>query len=181
MKHCIVYFLILLSATTCYSEEKESKSWYEVFFSPLPTPSELARMRSGFRDGDDSSMVVQAIKKYKGLRPIVNLPAFKIIESSRENAEVDVEILTSVGAGISYQIMRPVKDKDRWYTTFSFSPLTALLSGNSSGDSALDLSLALTIGFFNNMFMVGIGYDLGVVSDRSRYFGLMSVGINFNN
>ena len=113
------------------------------------------------------------------LRPVVNIPAFKVIESNRDNAEVDVLMLSSVGGGISLQNIKRVNGKP--YCNFSWSPVTFLLSGNLASDNPIDLSVATSFGIFNNLIMIGVGYDFGMVENRSRFFGLLSFGINFNN
>lgn len=121
-------------------------------------------------------------------RPQVAIPAFKLIESSREDAKIDALVLTSVGGGISLQKIKEVtvtntngrpeiKSKVEW----SWSPITVLFSADSGADNPIDIALATTFGFFNNLVMIGGGYDLGSVTGRSRWFGLLSVGVNFNN
>jgi len=114
-------------------------------------------------------------------RPIVSLPAFKITESTRPDAKVDALLLTSTGGGISIQKLVYNKEKKRYESSFSWSPVSILLSGNLSADNPIDLSYLTSLGFFNNIVMFGIGYDLGTVSGRSRLFGALSIGINFNN
>lgn len=114
-------------------------------------------------------------------RPVVTLPALKLVETNREDAKVDALLLTSTGGGISWQKLKYDEEDEKWKSTFSVSPITILLSGNLSADTPIDISYAATVGFFNNLIMVGGGYDLGSVSGRSRFFGLISIGINFNN
>lgn len=113
-------------------------------------------------------------------RPVVSIPALKILESERKDALIDALLLTSTGGGISLQ--RVFKDKDgRFESDISWSPITFLLSGNLTADSPLDLSVASTFGIANNAIMIGLGYDLGEVIDRNRLFFVLSIGINFNN
>jgi hypothetical protein len=115
----------------------------------------------------------------------VTLPAFKITGSTRPNATVDALLLTSTGGGISWQKLAFKKDDNekegRWKCIFSWSPATILLSGNLTSDHPVDIAYATTLGFFNNLLMIGGGYDLGVVTGRSRFFGVLSIGLNFNN
>jgi len=114
-------------------------------------------------------------------RPVVTIPALRLTQSTRANAVVDAFLLTSVGGGLSWQRLRWDPARKRYESTFSVSPATVLLAGRIAGDNTLDVSYAATVGFFNNLLMAGAGYDLGTVKSRSRWFGLLSIGINFNN
>lgn len=114
-------------------------------------------------------------------RPTVNIPAFKITESVRPEAEVDVSMLTSVGGGLALQSLG-TDQNGKTISKLSWSPITVLMSGNLTNSSnPIDLSVASTIGVFDDVIMFGGGYDLGAVEGRSRWFGLISIGINFNN
>ncbi|MBL4709439.1 MAG: hypothetical protein JKY48_13460 [Flavobacteriales bacterium] len=114
------------------------------------------------------------------------VPAFKIFETDKKGRDLDGRVLTSIGSGL--QIERFVSRRERGeansayrrVSTFSYSPLTVLLSGN--GEAFLDVSLAQTIGLLNNTIQFGGGYDFGEVdADRKgRWFFLLSVGVNLN-
>lgn len=110
-------------------------------------------------------------------KPMVQIPALKVVKSKRANAELDASFFTSAGGGISLQ--RTILKGTNNYTTFSTS-LIALVNGDTSKDDPLDLSCALTIGFFDNILQLGIGRDFGSVNG-SRWFGLLSAGINLTN
>lgn len=140
------------------------------FFKPIPPPDVQALV--------DDPVNGAVTKEW---RPIVNLPAFKLVESSRENAQVDALVLTSTGGGVAWQKLKYDSATKKWKSLISVSPATILLSGNLSANSPIDIAYAATVGFLNNYIMVGAGYDLGTVEGRSRVFGLLSVGINFNN
>lgn len=120
-------------------------------------------------------------------RGAATIPALKLVESTRPDALLDGYAFTSAGGGITYQKLEwqsegddPLKGK--WVSKFSWSPLTVLLVGNFDDNTAIDPSLATTVGFFQNLFMLGVGVDLGSVpSGRSRLFGALSININFNN
>lgn len=139
------------------------------FFKPIekPTAAQIAADRT--------------VAEKSSWRPVVTLPALKLVETSREDAKIDALLLTSTGGGISWQKLKYDEEDEKWKSTFSVSPITILLSGNLSSETPIDISYAATVGFFNNLIMVGGGYDLGSVSGRSRFFGLISIGINFNN
>ncbi len=145
---------------------------------PVPPPDSLAA------DVARKSLAAKHHSK-KVWRAVAAIPAIKVTESTRENALLDASVLTSVGGGISWQKLSWDSSKDvagGWTSTFSFSPATLLLSGDfSEGGTDLDLAYAATVGFWDNLIMAGIGVDLGEVSERSRVFGLLSFGINFNN
>ncbi len=111
----------------------------------------------------------------------VTIPALKVVETSRDGAVVDVFLLTSTGGGIVYQKVVRENETSPWRSVFAWSPGTILLSGNlTDSNSAIDIAYAQTIGFFDNKLQFGFGVDLGVVKDRSRFFGLLSIGININ-
>ncbi|KAA3597449.1 MAG: hypothetical protein DWQ06_13680 [Calditrichaeota bacterium] len=158
-----VIFVFLFQS---FAFSDSGSSVIDSFFSPIPKP-------------DSTDMKTKKCK----WRPSAVLPAFKITESSRDNSKVDVSILTSVGGGISLQKLKYNDEIKKWESTFSWSPLTILLSGKvNEENTTIDLSLATTFGFFNDWIMIGAGYDLGSVSEnRNRFFGLLSVGINRNN
>ena len=150
----LVTLLIMLLSSNIYSQA------FNKMFSPVP--------EAGASIGDTK----------KEWRPIVNIPAIKIIESQRENAELDALLLTSTGGGISYQKME--FDGTKWKSKWSLSPATFLLTGNIA-DNNVDISWAATFGFLNNLIMVGAGRDFGQVEGRSRWFGVLSIGVNLNN
>lgn len=114
-------------------------------------------------------------------RPIVAIPAFKVTESTRPNTDADVLLLASTGGGISYQHLIYDATEQKYNCTFSVSPLTLLLTGNLTANNPIDLSYMASVGIWNNLFMFGVGYDLGSITGRSRVFGAFSVGINLNN
>ena len=156
----LLFFLFTISITKAQSGLKK-------FFSPVPKPT------AALAPGTPATR--------NEWRPVVSLPAMKLVESSRPDAKVDALLLTSTGGGISWQKLKLDAASNKWKCTFSFSPATFLLSGNFTADNPIDISYAMTVGFFNNLLMIGGGYDLGTVSGRSRFFGLISIGINFNN
>jgi len=162
MKNLTIFFLLI------FSSQVFAQNGLKKFFSPIPKPSSQAPPI----DGNN--------KKQWEWRPIVSLPALKLTKSSRPSAEVDALLLTSTGGGISIQKIDFDGD-NKAKSTFSWSPITILLSGNLSAENPIDISAATTVGFFNNLLMVGGGYDLGSVNGRGRWFGLVSIGINFNN
>lgn len=174
MKKLFLLSIILfqsLSFSQTESGVSNEESWFKKFFSPIPSP---------IKNTDRLGQVSSEEPKW-ALRPIVVLPALKLTESTRKDAKLDALLLTSTGGGISYQRLVYNTEDKKYECTFSWSPLTVLLSGNLSSDNPIDLSLATTVGFFNNLIMFGCGYDLGSVGERSRFFGLLSIGINLNN
>jgi hypothetical protein len=163
-------FLIFTIPSACLSDV----SWRGLvsnFFSSISEPDLTYEAPLG--SGMKREVVVWK------LRPIVTLPALKITGSLRKNAVVDVNSFASTGGGFSVQRLK-YTSKERWYCTFSFSPLTLFFSGDLV-DSSVDLSWAGTVGILNNLVMIGVGFDLGVVEDRNRLFGLVSAGFSFNN
>lgn len=121
-------------------------------------------------------------------RPQVTIPIFKGTDSTRPDAKVDVSLLASTGGGISLQNLTIKASnnngqiQNEYYCNFSWSPVTVLLSGNLTEGSTIDPSLISTVGFFNNVILLGAGFNLGEVpNDRSRFMGVFSLGINLNN
>ncbi len=163
MKQILFAFAFSCVVSACFGQGLKS------FFAPIPKPDEKILPTEG------------GTKTAWKWRPIVSLPALKLTESSRSDAKVDALLLTSTGGGISLQKTFYDKVDKRWKSTFSWSPATILLSGNLSADNPINISYATTVGFFNNLLMIGAGYDLGEVTGRSRFFGVLSIGINFNN
>lgn len=153
---------LVLAILLFLSPALKAQSPFEYFFKPRPIPTDT-------QDFGES-------RKWE-FKPTVQLPGLKLVESTRESAEIDAFILTSVGGGITYQNSGVKNGKN--YAFLSFSPMV-LLSGNIAEDGAvLDFSFAGSVGFFNNLLQLGIGRDFGnVPSDRSRIFGLLSIGVN---
>lgn len=167
MRMVFLVLSVMLSLTALCQESGLRK-----FFSPIPKPNEFGLQNLGSN----------SVKAWQW-RPIVSLPTLKLTESVRPNTQLDALLLTSVGGGISLQKIK-LEDTEagsKAVSTFSWSPLTVLLSGNLTADNPIDLSVATTVGFFNNLIMIGGGYDLGTVNNRSRWFGVLSIGVNFNN
>ncbi len=170
MKTLFVFFILCIGSVSTFSQSALKK-----FFSPIPplTDKEL-QAEGGSRTKWD-------------WRPAATIPALKLVESSRPNASIDGYMLTSAGGGITYQKLVWESNEDnpkkgKWVSKFSWSPLTVLVAGNFDGNTAIDVSPAMTVGFFQNLLMLGGGYDLGTVpSGRSRFFGAISININFNN
>ena len=163
-------------APSTAAQQTTQKNWLRRFFSSVPHPPLVLGLEPP-----------PPVRKTEW-RPLVSLPALKITESTRPNTKVDALLLTSVGGGISLQYLEEYTDNSdpqqpikKWKSLVTWSPLTALLSGNLTADNPLDLSVASTIGFWDSRIMFGGGYDLGKVTGRSRWFGLLSIGINFNN
>jgi len=133
------------------------------FFRPVPKPTPETQDQTIWR-----------------LRPIVTIPALKISPSTKIDVLADVSMLSSAGGGISMQSLSYDQTEGAWGSNVSFS-LIGLLSGDLTSSNPVDFSGAVAVGFFNDIIMFGLGYDLGYVSGRSRFFGLVSLGVNFNN
>ncbi|MBD1364429.1 hypothetical protein IDJ77_11475 [Mucilaginibacter sp. ZT4R22] len=170
------FFLVLLCLIPFVV--KAQKTGLGKFFSPIPRPTVQNEFKTGTPDGPS---VIPPPETTTAWRPSVVIPALKIVGSDLPNTKVDALLLTSVGGGLTYEKLTWDEKKNKWHSTFSFSPLTVLINGNLSSSTPINLSYATTIGFFDNLIMFGAGYDLGTVNNRSRLFGLLSIGLNFNN
>lgn len=150
------------------------------FFKPIPKPR-IEPSTGLFVEGS-------ATEKWEW-RPTVQLPALKILRAAESapntqnssDAIISAQILTSVGGGISRQHLIYDKEKDKWVAKFTTS-LVILLAGDfEQNNSELNISPALTFGFFEDFpLIVGVGYNLGDTGGRGRLFGCLSIGINFN-
>ncbi|MFN8366755.1 MAG: hypothetical protein U0Y96_05880 [Candidatus Kapaibacterium sp.] len=116
-------------------------------------------------------------------KPTVHIPAVKVIESSDTSRLLDAYLLASAGGGLTYQFTesKKVDDVTENYALFSAS-LIFLLNGKVATEQNLDLALGVTVGGWNNLLELGVGYDFGtVINGRSRVFGLLSIGLNLTN
>lgn len=143
---------------------QEQRGMFSYFFKPRPVEQGMGLMES------------PPIWEFK---PTVQIPAIKVTESVRDGAQLDATFLASTGGGITLQ--KTIEREKKNYAIFSWSPVIILLTGDTSKDNPLDLSYCTTIGFFNNLIQFGAGWDFGVVEERSRFFGVLSLGINITN
>lgn len=108
------------------------------------------------------------------------LPLLKIMDTKEEGRELQASILTAAGVGFSIcYIKGKVTDGEEMkYRAFSFSPCILLLSGSIEANVKLDVSWAATVGFLNEMILIGVGRDFGKIEGRrSRWFLLFGLGI----
>jgi len=160
-KIMILLTLLFLNTTVAISQEQDDGSIFKYFFKPRPVDNTLAN------------------QAHWDLKPIVQIPAIKLTESTRQDAEIDATFLASAGGGISLQ--HTIQKDGKNYSEYGAS-LIVLLSGDTSTKGAvLDISAGITIGFLNNLIQLGTGRDFGSVGNRSRWFGLLSFGINLTN
>lgn len=141
---------------------RKKEGLFKYFFKPRP-------IITGFAES----------KPKWDFKPIVQVPGIKLTESVRPNSLLDATFLSSAGGGITLQ--KSIQKNDKNYAVFSWSPAIFLVSGNTAKDTPFDISYCTTIGFFDNLFQIGVGYDLGTVVNRSRFFGVISCGINLTN
>ncbi len=157
MKKIILIILILAGRVLAQNDN----SHFKYFFKPRP----LNGLVSNTKNWD--------------FKPLVQIPAIKVIESSRSNSLVDASFLVSAGGGLTLQ--RSYEKDNKNYVDLSWSPVIFLLSGETAKEKPLDLSVCTTVGFFNNLLQFGAGVDLGFVENRSRFFVVLSFGINLTN
>ena len=163
MKEKLLFIILVLFSKSVFSQG---------FFKPVEKPLIAA---------DVASPTI--VEKWE-FRPTVALPALKLVQSTRSNgAQIDGLLFTSTGGGVSLQKLKFDSNSgdNKWKSTFSWSPIIILLSGNLSADNPVDVSYAMNFGFFNNLLTIGGGYDFGAVGDRSRFFAGLSLGISLNN
>ena len=124
--------------------------------------------------------------------PSITIPPLMLRESVREGAKLDAVLVAGVGGGVAiyWGKVDPVTGKRG--RDFSFSPLTIIMSGNVSQDTAneLDIGYAMTVGFFDDLVMTGVGYFLGSnlvymedgsTREISRWFWMLGVGVSFGS
>jgi len=129
------------------------------------------------------------------LGPSITIPPLRVQESVRSNAKLDVVLSPSIGGGLSFVYAKEhtvIEDgvaKTVEERIFSWSPFTVLLGGSTIEDvKNLDLSYAMTVGFFDDLIMTGFGYNFGsnVFQNEagenvelSRWFYLVGFGMSF--
>lgn len=130
-----------------------------------------------------------SLSKHWKLGPSITIPPLRVQESLRNDAKLDVVLTASVGGGLSFQYVQTDPLTGTEERVFTWSPFTILLSGNSVEDMTnIDLSYAMTVGFFNDLIMTGFGYNFGdnvslneagETVELSRWFFLLGLGVSF--
>jgi hypothetical protein len=107
-----------------------------------------------------------------------SIPVMKIVESSSENADMDVLPVAGFGAGLCiYWADVNVPDHDK---IVSINLPMLYLSTRFDDEKKLDLTVAGTLGFFDDLLSIGLGYETGALPyERSRWVGLLSFGVQF--
>lgn len=117
-------------------------------------------------------------------RPSVVIPAFKARLSNKANTDIDFLLSPQIGGGISISQIKKIKDQnnqDATYRQFSFSPLTCLITNKSGDNNDLALTYAATVALFDDVFVFGLGYDLGDTEKRwQRPHLLLSFGVSID-
>lgn len=155
-----IFFVLLFSSVGVSAQE--NTGLFKYFFKPRPV-----------------SLGIAEFKPIWEFKPTVQIPAIKVTETVRENAQLDATFLASAGGGLTLQ--RTIIKNGSNYASLSWSPVLILLTGDTSKDNPLDSSYCSTLGFFNNLLQIGVGYDFGAVENRSRIFGVLTLGINITN
>jgi hypothetical protein len=153
----VILFSVQLSFGQLIKPIPKPSSWLK----PIPKPSTLKL----------DSVYVPIIKKPVTTtmwRPVGTLPVLRY-----QNNQFST---VSLGGGIAWEYLQFNDSTGRWSSVVSLSPLTILTGVNING-STVSLSYAATAGFFNNLLLVGYGYDI----TQKQPFFLISVGVNFNN
>jgi len=106
------------------------------------------------------------------------VPLMKIVESDAPGAKMDVLPIAGLGGGLCiYWTDVNVIDHKK---IVSFNVPMLYYSTRIDDEKKLDLSIAATVGFFDNAIQFGAGYELGKLPyERSRLVGLFSLGVSF--
>jgi hypothetical protein len=106
------------------------------------------------------------------------VPLMKIVESSDSYTEMDVVPIAGLGGGLCiYWTDVNVIDHKK---IVSFNVPMFYASTRIDDEKKLDLTVAATVGFFDNLVEFGAGYELGKLPyERSRLVGLFSLGVSF--
>ena len=106
------------------------------------------------------------------------VPLMKIVESTETNTKMDVLPIAGIGGGLCiYWTDINVIDHKK-IVALNLPMLYA--STRIDDEKKLDLTVAATIGFFDNLVQFGAGYELGKLPyERSRVVGLFSLGMTF--
>ncbi len=166
----LILTLIALALININAQERKGK--FKYFFKSRPIFIDSIKTSEGI-------IKLANLDPIWEFKPTVQVPNLKITESTRENILLDASLIGSIGGGITLQ--RSIIKNERNYATFSWTPIMLLITGDRTKDEPLDLSYCTTVGFFNNLLQVGVGYDFGTVEDRSRFFLVTSLGINITN
>ena len=105
------------------------------------------------------------------------IPVLKIRESTDEGVKLDVVPVVGFGGGpCVYWGKADVTDIKR---IVSLTPMI-ILSARIDGAEALDVAFGPVFGFFDDFVQLGVVYNGGKIEpERSRWEGLMTIGINF--
>jgi hypothetical protein len=102
----------------------------------------------------------------------------KIVESDDTNTKMDVLPVAGLGGGLCIY-WTDVNVIDHKKIVALNAPML-YASTRIDDEKKLDLTLAATVGFFDNLIEFGVGYELGKLPyERSRLVGLFSLGVSF--
>lgn len=99
-------------------------------------------------------------------RPVLNIASYAIGDNSLLN-----------GGGVSYQHLK--YENEKWSSVWSVNGVAWYKSSFTGDGSAF--AAGLTVGFFNNLIMIGGGKTFANVPGSNGLFGTFGVGVNLNN
>jgi len=106
------------------------------------------------------------------------VPLMKIVESNDANTKMDVLPVAGLGGGLCIY-WTDVNVIDHKKIVALNAPML-YASTRIDDEKKLDLTVAATVGFFDNLIEFGVGYELGKLPyERSRLVGLFSLGVSF--
>jgi hypothetical protein len=101
-------------------------------------------------------------------RPVLNVASYAIGDNSLLN-----------GGGVAYQFLKYDPTTEKWTSVWSVNMLTWYKTSFSGDGQAF--AAGLSVGFFNNLIMIGGGKSFANIPGNSGFFGTIGFGINFNN
>lgn len=148
-KKCRILAALLLTVGMSYGQS---------IFKPVPKVTMLPRVFRGVAALPDSFL--------NAVRPVVGVAAF---------SEPGNQLMT--GAGLGYQHLKWNYGTAKWEAEYSVSLLFWAAGSVSPGPQIPAFAVGPTLGLFNNLILLGAGYDF----THGRYIGAVSLGISLNN
>lgn len=113
-------------------------------------------------------------------KPTFQVSATVFRQSADPNKSFVTSLLSAAGPALTYQHEGQLADGTN-YADYAVS-LAFLLSGTSDMAPFVQPKVALTGGFLNNVFQIGVGYDFYKdPAAKNQIFFLINLGINITN
>jgi hypothetical protein len=146
----------------------QAQSPFKGFFKPVPP---LFEQKYSFAQGTYTATPIDSSVFL--FRPVFTASALMLTHSSEPGKVFDVSSFQNFGTGISYQHF--IDNNGTAFCNYAINGLV-LFSAIPAQSTSIDLSGAVTVGIFNNIVSLGIGYNFG----QKQPFGLIGLSYSFN-